>query len=197
MSSQTALIAMAEVTYLDVSLPGLSPISPSSVRETYWMTNCTVLCGSMAHKYKPISFSNCTLGNKQTHCLRSLTLCEIQQPIIHFNVVELWQIHQTSEIRLKSKSRKSKSQVKITFYIITIVHEIIFRQLLLTDNLPRQYPRFYMFRIMTLIKNYVHFPCQLFYKIYVSRSVSFQESISFHFCMKIKFWRLQMCLKSV
>lgn len=34
------------------------------------MTNRTVLRGSMAHKYKPISFTNCTLGNKETRRLR-------------------------------------------------------------------------------------------------------------------------------
>lgn len=45
----------------------------------------------MAHKYKPISLTKCTLGNKHTICLQKMTLCELQQQTNTFIAGELCQ----------------------------------------------------------------------------------------------------------
>lgn len=52
----------------------------------------------------------------KTRCPWSPTLWKLQQPIIHFNALELWQV-QTLEIRLKSNSCKIKIPLEIMFYV--------------------------------------------------------------------------------
>lgn len=74
------------------------------------MTNCTVLCGSMAHKYKPISFTNCTLGNRDTAPKEKE---KVWQQISHFKVVKLIADYS----RLSGSGGKGK-QVVLNSYVV-------------------------------------------------------------------------------